>query len=135
MKRVNIRFKNEYVLQGAREEANRQRKCYSEYVEELIIQDLKKKRQYKIIAHYSNGDIKEETDFFTENDLHESIVAYGMTLYRRKPLLYYHPQKIYLTGFEVWKYGKIIAKEGDDELKITALLNKRREATETVTVI
>lgn len=113
MKRASIGFNDEYVLQGAREEADRQGKRLSEYVEELISRDLKAKLQYKIVAHYSNGDTKEEADFYTESDLQESVMAYGMILFRGEPLPYYKPETVYLTGFEVWKHGKMTVKQGE----------------------
>ena len=113
MKRASIGFKDEYVLQGAREEADRQGKRLSEYVEELISRDLKAKLQYKIVAHYSNGDTKEEADFYTESDLQESVMAYGMIFHRGEPLPYYRPEEVFLTGFEVWKHGKMTAQEGE----------------------
>ena len=113
MKRASIGFNDEYVLQGAREEADRQGKRLSEYVEELISQDLKAKLQYKIVAHYSNGDTREETDFYTEDDLHESMMAYGMIFHRSEPLPFYAPDEVYLIGFEVWKHGKMTMKEGE----------------------
>lgn len=109
-KYVNIGFKDEYVIQGAKKEAKRQGKSLSEYAEGLISQDLKSKLQYKIVAHYSNGDTQEETDFFTDNDLSESVMAYHMILNRKEPLPYYSPEEVFLAGFEVWKHGNMVSE-------------------------
>ena len=109
-KYVNIGFKDEYVIQGAREEAEYQGVRLSEYVEELIKNDLKSKLQYKIVAHYSNGDAQEETDFFTDKDLGESVMAYHMILNRKEPLPYYSPEEVFLAGFEVWKHGNMVSE-------------------------
>lgn len=109
-KYVNIGFNDECVIQGAKEEAEYQGIRLSEYVEELIKNDLKSKLQYKIVAHYSNGDTQEETDFFTDKDLGESVMAYNMILNRKEPLPYYSPVEVFLTGFEVWKHGIMISE-------------------------
>lgn len=80
--KTQITFSSEHALEGARKEAKQQGISLSEYVESLVRQDLKEKLQFKIISHYSNGDTREEADFFTENDLTNSAIAYGMLLHR-----------------------------------------------------
>lgn len=110
--RVSIGFSDEYMLHGAREEAERQGIRLSEYIENLVQKDLKEKLQYKIRAFYSNGDTKEETDFYTNYDLMQSAAAYEKIWKDGEPMPFYAPEKVFLTGFEVWKHGEILIQKG-----------------------
>lgn len=55
MKRATITFKDEDMLQGAKDAAQEQGISFSEYATSLIGLDLQLRLQYKIIAFYDDG--------------------------------------------------------------------------------
>lgn len=110
MKRATITFKDEDMLQGAKDSAQEQGISFSEYVTSLIGLDLQLRLQYKIIAFYDDGSTNEETCFYTDRDLAESVHAYNYILNENEPLPYFEPNKVKLTAFEVWKHGKMITR-------------------------
>ena len=65
MKRATITFKDEDMLQGAKDAAQEQGISFSEYATSLIGLDLQLRLQYKIIAFYDDGSTNEETGFYT----------------------------------------------------------------------
>lgn len=111
MKRVSISFKDEAMLQGAKDEAREQGISFSEYITSLIGLDLQLRLQYKIKAFYDDGSMMEETNFYTDRDLDESAQAYNAILNDDKPLPYFKPDNVKLMAFEVWKHGKMITRK------------------------
>lgn len=107
--RASIGFKDRYMLAGAKAAAKEQGKTFSEYVTELIGEDLKKRLGYRIVAHYSNGKTHEETEFYSYTDLMESVNAYGQIWVQGEPTY----DGSYLTAFEVYEHDKIIEQQGE----------------------
>lgn len=113
--RIYVTFNDEYMLAGARLEAEKQHLRLSQYIIGLVRADLQSKLQYKIVSYQSDGAIKEETEFYTGRDLMESVRAYKEIFESKEPLRYYLPKEVYLIGYEVWSHGVCIDKKGVTE--------------------
>lgn len=108
--RVSIGFKDRYMLAGAKAAAKEQGKTFSEYVTGLIGEDLEKRLGYRIVAHYSDGSTHEESEFYSYNDLMESVCAYHMIWIKGEP----NYDGLYLTAFEVYEHDNIIQQQGNE---------------------
>ncbi len=80
-------------------------------------QEKPRQPRYRIIAHYSNGDTKEENRFCSRADLALSVSVYEQIFWSGKPLPFYEPAVVIMTGFEVW-IGKKLAKREGHEVKL-----------------
>lgn len=107
-KKATITFNDVYAIQGAKEQAKEEGKTFSQYVEELVEADLEKKLQHKIVAYYESGKTYTETQFYTEADLRESVVAYA-SIYSKKERNF---DGDLLIGYEVYKYGELFTAKG-----------------------
>lgn len=107
--RVSVDFKDEYLVQGAKEAAKEQGKTFSEYLAGLVAEDVKKRQGYRIVVHCTNGAIHEENDFYTEDDIYESAHAFVMMDLQEIPMY----DGSYVTMVELYKHDTLIERYGE----------------------
>ena len=108
MKKSSITFTDDYMLEGAKEYAKQQGITFSKYIENLVDADLKKWRTFRLTTFYDDGSRHEETDFYTEWDLQQSLMAYA-AIYSKKEKNY---QGQTLIGYEAYINEECITSKG-----------------------
>lgn len=107
-KKATVTFNDDYMILGAKAQAQEEGKTFSQYIEELVKVDLEKKLQHKIVAYYESGKTHIETHFYTEADLRESVIAYA-SIYSKKERDF---DGDLLIGYEVYKHGELLTAKG-----------------------
>jgi len=107
-KRVNIKFEDDYMFDGARDVARKAGMSLSEYVTRVVGEDIKARLGYRIEVTYNNGNRRIENDFYSYKDLVESVKAFE-DLRSNKSVMY---DGSIIDGYEVYRHNILIIKNG-----------------------
>lgn len=106
MKQMRLTIKDDYLLEGLREQAALKGVSPGAYILSLVEQDITQRLGYKLVGHWSDGTVVTETDFYTAQDFIESLSAYRFT-YTSPPL---PSMKSHMVGYEAWR-GENLLKQ------------------------
>lgn len=106
MKQLTISIKDEAIIDAISKASEEIEVTIDDYIEKTLSDALKAKLGYKLIAYYSDGTTHEETDFYTDDDIYESIDAYYRICKSENPIC---GNKI-LTGFKAYQHNKLLVE-------------------------
>ncbi len=76
MKKVNLEFRDEKILEVALETACNSNRTLNDYIINLIQKDLNCNKMYKIIIEFTNGEVIQEVNFINKGSFEKELKRY-----------------------------------------------------------